>query len=218
MSITEALHWRYATKRMNGQKVPQEKVDRILEAARLAPSSYGLQPYAVLVIEDEALREMISPAAFHQPQITESSHLLVFAAWDSVHATHVDDFIRLTAEERGMHLADLEDYSNAIKGAVNGFSSPEERFHWAAKQAYLSLGAALAAAAVEQVDASPMEGFDPASLDALLGLEEHGLRSVVLMALGYRDIENDRLAGLKKVRWPREKLFIHLEQEALHRG
>lgn len=208
MNITEALHWRYATKRMNGQKVPQEKVARILEAARLAPSSYGLQPYAILVVEDEALREAIRPVGFNQPQITESSHLLVFAAWDSVHDAHVDEFIHLTSQERDVALAELEDYASAIKNTVNGFTSVEDTFHWAAKQAYLSLGIALAAAAMEQVDATPMEGFDSAALDELLKLGERNLRSVVLMALGYRDAENDSLAGLKKVRWPREKLLI----------
>lgn len=211
MNITEALHWRYATKRMNGQKVAQEKVERILEAARLAPSSYGLQPYSILVVEDEALREAIKPVAYNQPQITESSHLLVFAAWDPVHDGHVDEFIQLTAEERGVGLAELEGYESAIKGTVNGFASAEDKFHWAAKQAYLSLGAALAAAATEQVDASPMEGFDSTGLDELLKLGERNLRSVVLMALGYRDAENDRMAGLKKVRWPKEKLFIRMQ-------
>lgn len=210
MTVTDALNWRYATKRMNGQKVPPEKLDRILEAARLAPSSYGLQPYSILVIESKALREAISPVAFNQPQITESSHLLVFAAWDFVHEGHVDEFIQLTAKERDMDPADLEGYGNMIKGAVGGFSSPEESFHWAAKQAYLSLGTALVAAAAEQVDASPMEGFDPVGLDQLLGLKAKNLRSVVLMAIGYRDTNTDRLAGLNKVRWPEEKFVVHL--------
>lgn len=215
MNITEALSWRYAAKRMNGQKVPPEKVDRILEAARLAPSSYGLQPYSVLVVEDEALREKIRPVALNQPQITESSHLLVFAAWDTVTEDHVDEFIRLTADERGINPADLDDYRNMIKGTVSGFPSPRENFHWAAKQAYLALGTALVEAAVQRVDASPMEGFDPERLDELLGLRERNLRSVVLMALGYRNTEKDWLAGLKKVRWPREKLVVHLEDRSL---
>ncbi|MDI5935716.1 nitroreductase family protein [Halomonas kalidii] len=212
MSLIEALNWRYATKRMNGQRVPRTQVDRILEAVRLAPSSYGLQPYSVLVIEDRALRERISPVAFDQPQITQSSHLLVFAAWDPVEEAHVDDLIRLTAETRGQHPDDLAAYGSTIKGAVGGFASTHEKFQWAAKQAYLALGTALAAAAAERVDASPMEGFDPAGLDDLLGLREQNLRSVVLMALGFRDNAADRHAGLEKVRWPREKLFIHMSE------
>lgn len=210
MNITEALSWRYATKRMTGQKVPQDAVDRILEAARLAPSSYGLQPYSVLVIEDPALRERISPVAMNQPQITECSHLLVFAAWRTVTESHVDEFIRLNARERNMDPATLAEFSNTIKGTINSFASREEGFHWAAKQVYLALGTALVGAAVARVDASPMEGFDPAGMDELLGLRDRNLRSVVLLALGYRDIGADWLAGLRKVRWAREKLVLHL--------
>ncbi|MFC6669972.1 NAD(P)H-dependent oxidoreductase [Marinobacterium aestuariivivens] len=210
MNIVEALNWRYAAKRMNGSKVPQEKIDRILEAARLAPSSYGLQAYSVLVIEDSALREKIRLLAYNQPQITECSHLLVFAAWENVNEGHVDDFIRMTARERGLNAADLDGYRQAINGTVNGFASAEEQFHWAAKQAYISLGTALTAAAAEQIDASPMEGFNAAGLDKLLSLREQGMRSAVLLALGYRDHETDRQAAMKKVRWPKDRMFIHL--------
>ncbi|PAU75492.1 nitroreductase family protein [Halomonas salipaludis] len=210
MNLIDALNWRYATKRMNGKQVPQAQLDRILEAVRLAPSSYGLQPYSVLVIEDRALRERISPVAFGQPQITESSHLLVFAAWEPVEEAHVDDLIELTAETRDLPAEALTAYAGAIKETVNGFASDQDKFQWAAKQAYLALGTALAAAAMEGIDASPMEGFDPAALDDLLGLREQNLRSVALMALGYRDSEADRYADLAKVRWPREKLFIQM--------
>ncbi|SDL82518.1 Nitroreductase [Franzmannia pantelleriensis] len=210
MSLIDALNWRYATKRMNGEQVPQPQLDRILEAVRLAPSSYGLQPYSVLVIKDRALRERISPVAFDQPQITESSHLLVFAAWEPVEESHVDDFIQLTAEIRNLPTEALASYAGAIKETVNGFGSNQDKFQWAAKQAYLALGTALAAAAMEGIDASPMEGFDPAALDDLLGLREQNLRSVALMALGYRDSSADRHAGLEKVRWPRERLFLHM--------
>lgn len=212
MNLIDALHWRYATKRMTGERVPQAKFERILEAIRLAPSSYGLQPYSVLVIESQALRERIKPVAFNQPQITESSHLLVFAAWHSVEESHVDELIRLTAVERDMDPADMEAYKNTIKGTVKAFASAQDKLHWASKQAYLALGTALTAAAVECIDASPMEGFDPVELDQLLELEARGLRSVALLALGYRDVEADRYAGLTKVRWPRERLFVHLPE------
>ncbi|WP_163575558.1 NAD(P)H-dependent oxidoreductase [Halomonas faecis] len=212
MTLIEALNWRYATKRMTGAQVPAERVERILEAVRLAPSSYGLQPYSVLVIEDPALRERIGPVAFDQPQIVQSSHLLVFAAWDPVEARHVDELTQLIAETRGIEASELEAYGATIKGTLDGFATPHERFQWAARQAYLALGTALASAAVERVDASPMEGFDPAALDRLLDLEAQGLRSVALLALGYRDTEADRHAGLAKVRWPRERLFIHVPE------
>ncbi len=208
MSISDALNWRYATKRMNGEKVPADTMNRILEAARLAPSSFGLQPYSVVVIGDDALRERVHAAACDQPQVLEASHLLVFAAWDNLDDTHVDALIRLTAEERGMDPGDMAAYANSIKSTINGFASPGEVFHWAAKQAYLSLGTSLVAAAAERVDATPMEGFDAAALDRVLGFGDRGLRSVVLMAVGYRDPETDWLATLPKVRWPSEEVIV----------
>lgn len=140
---------------------------------------------------------------------------MVFAAWDPVEETHVDELVRLTAETRNLQPEDLERYGSVIKEALSGFSSAHGKFQWARSQTYLALGIALAAAAAEQVDAAPMEGFDAVELDALLGLEKRNLRSVVLMALGYRDTENDRMAGQPKVRWPREKL-VH--QPALCAG
>lgn len=211
MSLMEALNWRYAAKRMNRRKVPQITLDTILEAARLAPSSYGLQPYSVLVAEDPDLRERIRQAACDQPQVSECSHLLVFAAWTEVDGGHVDELIALTAEARGLDPVELEGYRQSLHSAVAGFAEPEVRHQWAARQAYIALGTALMAAAAERIDASPMEGFDPAALDDLLGLEQQGLRSVVLLALGYRDTTQDRLAGLEKVRWPRERFVLEWE-------
>ena len=205
MTVLDALHWRYATKRMNGQPVPQEKLDVILEAARLAPSSFGLQPYSIMVVADPALREKIREVAVPQPQVTEGSHLLVFATWNAIHDGQVDDFIAHVADERGLPLESLDGYRDAIKAAIAKHPTQEARLQWAAKQAYIALGTALVAAATERVDATPMEGFDPQALDDVLGLEQKGLRSVVVMALGYRDTENDRMASLKKVRWPNEK-------------
>ncbi len=208
MSLMEALHWRYAAKRMNGMKVPQGTLDTILEAASLAPSSYGLQPYSVLVVEDPTLRERIRHAACDQPQVSECSHLLVFATWAEVDGRHVDELISLTAAARGLDPEELEGYRQSLHAAVAGFATPEARHQWAARQAYIALGTALTAAAAERIDASPMEGFDPAAMDALLGLDEQGLRSVVLLALGYRDTTQDRQAGLAKVRWPRERFVV----------
>ncbi|MCG7600226.1 NAD(P)H-dependent oxidoreductase [Halomonas sp. McH1-25] len=205
MTVLDALHWRYATKRMNGQPVPEEKLDVILEAARLAPSSFGLQPYSIMVVADPALREKIREVAVPQPQVTEGSHLLVFATWNAIHDGQVDDFIAHVADERGLPLASLDGYRDAIKAAIAKHPTQEARLQWAAKQAYIALGTALVAAATERVDATPMEGFDAQALDDVLGLEQKGLRSVVVMALGYRDTENDRMASLKKVRWPNEK-------------
>ncbi|MFG6177889.1 NAD(P)H-dependent oxidoreductase [Halomonas sp. THAF12] len=207
-TLQAALQWRYAAKRMNGQRVPEAALARILDAAHLSPSSYGLQPYSVVVVDDPSLRERCRPAAFDQPQIAECSHLLVFATWQATGDGEVDDLIRLMAREREVEESSLDGYRATLKGVVNGFESPEARRHWAAKQAYLAMGMVLAAAALERVDATPMEGFDPVALDEVLGLREQGLSSVVVVALGYRDGDTDWLAGLKKVRWPRDRVIL----------
>jgi len=207
MNILEALEWRYASKRMNGKKVPAEKVDAILEAIRMAPSSMGLQPYTILVIEDEELKQKIKAVAYNQPQIVESSHLLVFAAWDNVTPQHVDEYIKYTAAVRNTPEESLADFKNSLLGMATR-NTQEQNFNWAARQAYIAFGVGLVAAAAEQVDATPMEGFDNAALDELLNLKEKGLRSVTLLPLGYRDAENDWLAGLPKVRREKNALFI----------
>jgi nitroreductase len=209
MSLINALNWRYATKRMNGQKVPTEKVNNILEATRLSASSMGLQPYTVLVVEDEALRQEIQKVANNQPQIVEASHLLIFAAWDNISEQQVDDYINQMAAERGVTLESLAYFRSALVGIVTR-NSQEQNYQWAARQAYIAFGTAIAAAATEEVDATPMEGFNAAALDELLNLKEKGLRSVTLLPLGYRDAANDKLATAKKVRREKDKLFVQL--------
>jgi len=209
MSLIQALEWRYAAKRMNGQKVPQEKINNILEAIRLSASSMGLQPYNILVIEDQKLREKIKAVANNQPQITESSLLLIFAAWDNVTPAHIEEFINNTAEVRGVSLESLAGFKNSLLSIANT-NTPEQSYQWAARQAYIAFGTAIAAAATEKVDATPMEGFNAAALDELLNLKEKGLRSVTLLPLGYRDTANDWLASQKKVRRDKDKLFLEL--------
>jgi nitroreductase len=209
MSILESLHWRYATKRMTGERVPQEKIDIILEAARMAPTSSGIQPFTILVITDKKLLEKIQPIAYNQPQVTEASHLLVFAAWDTVTPERIDYVYDQITKERNLPAGTLTDYVNRLKDMFAAMT-PEEQFNWAAKQTYLAFGVATAAAAMEKIDATPMEGFVNTELDKLLGLKEKGLRSTTLMALGYRDTANDWLANMKKVRRPKEELIIEL--------
>lgn len=209
MSLINALNWRYATKRMNGQKVPAEKAEAILEAIRLSASSMGLQPYTILVVEDEALRAQIQQVAYGQPQIVEASHLLVFAAWDNISEAQVDAYINQIAAERGVAPQQLAGLRDMLMGPVTR-NTPEQNYQWAARQAYIAFGTAIAAAALEQVDATPMEGFDAAALDELLNLKEKGLRSVTLLPLGYRDAENDSLASAKKIRREKDKLFLQV--------
>lgn len=206
MELIEALNWRYATKRMTGEKVPAEKLDRILEAIRLAPTSGGLQPFQVIVITDPALKEQLKPAANNQPQITESGALLVFAAWASLSEKHIDDYMSLIMQERGVTAESLAPFSTSLKGSMLP-RGDEANFNWAARSTFIALGAGIIAAANEQVDASPMEGFNPPAVDEILGLKEQGLRSVALLGLGYRDEATDFLARAKKVRKSKAQLF-----------
>lgn len=211
MDVIELSKWRYATKRMmRGKTVPQEKVDRILEAARMAPSSSGFQPYQILVISDPALRAKIQPIAKNQAQIVDCSHLLVFAAWDDYTVERIQEVYEETNRERG---APNEFWTNYIKVKQADYPprGPEVNFQHTARQAYIALGFALLAAAAEGVDSTPMEGFDPAALDDLLGLRAKGLRSVLLMPLGYRDMERDYLVNQKKWRRPAEEFIVEVK-------
>lgn len=207
--LIEKLNWRYAAKRMNGEVVPEEKLNTILEAIQLSPSSAGLQPYNVLIISDKNVLKEIHAQSAPQPQILEASHLLVFAAWEKITAEQISKYIDLIAATRGVSAESLSQFRESMNDRV--LKRPEDvNFDWAARQAYIALGHALVAAATENVDATPMEGFNGAKLDELLGLKEKGLRSVVLMTLGYRDQENDVLARAKKVRRSHEELFIQI--------
>ncbi|HEX2533373.1 MAG TPA: nitroreductase family protein [Chitinophagaceae bacterium] len=203
MELLPLLNWRYATKKMNGRPVAPEKVGRILEAARLAPSSNGLQPFEILVIRSAALKEQIYAGACPQPQVVTCSHLLVFAAWDRYTEGRINTYLQPLASERGVPPEALEDFRQTLLRQWAPLEEAASAAH-AARQAYLALGVALIAAAAEGVDSTPMEGFAPGALDALLGLKEQGLRSAVLLALGYRDAEQDWLVRLPKVRKGRE--------------
>lgn len=209
--IIEKLQWRYATKKMNPAKpVPQEKVDRILEAIRLAPTSSGLQPYEVLVVTNAAIREKIKPIAWNQSQITDASHLLVFAAWDNYTAERINAMFDLTNNVRGFTNEGWENYRQMLLEKYPARDA-ETNFQHAARQVYIGLGTALIAAAEERVDSTPMEGFDPDALDEILGLRARGLRSVVILPLGYRQEDQDWLVNLKKVRRPREQFITEVK-------
>lgn len=208
MELIEALNWRYATKKMNGQAVPQEKVNRIVEAARLAPTSAGIQPFSVIVVTNHELKKQILPIANNQSQMVDSSHLLVFAAWDNITKERIEENMTRTATQRGMPVEALDEFKNRLIGMFTA-KTAEENFQYAARQSYIGLGMALTAAAVEKVDSTPMEGFNAAELDKLLNLKEKGLRSVALLPLGYRDEANDWLAKLKKVRQGEETFVVN---------
>jgi nitroreductase len=209
MNVLQNLQWRYATKRMNGQKVPPDKLQNILEAIQLAPTSIGLQPFTVLIIEDAALKAKIAPAIFNQPQITECSHVLIFAAWTKISDEKIEKYLSNIATTRAIPIESLDGMRNMINGNVSSKSS-EQLLNWNMRQAYIALGTGLVAAAEEQVDSTPMEGFDPDALDKILELKGKGLHSAVIMALGYRDSETDHLNGKAKVRRSQAELFVKL--------
>ncbi|SHI53466.1 Nitroreductase [Mesonia phycicola] len=209
MSLLEDLKWRYATKKMNGTKVPQDKLDYILEAARLAPSSSGLQPYKVIVISDKALLEKIKGISWNQSQVTDCSHLLVFAAWDGYTDERVSKVFNYTMDERGLPHSTMDDYKNNLLGMYSQLS-PEWHAHHASKQSYIAFGLAIAAAAEQKVDATPIEGFIPEKLDKLLKLEGSGYKSTLLLPIGYREEENDWLVNMKKIRTPKEDFVTEM--------
>jgi nitroreductase len=211
MSLIEKLQWRYATKKMDPTKsVPLEKVENILEAIRLTASSSGLQPYEVLVITNKTIREKIKAIAWDQTQIVDSSYLLVFAAWDTYTADRINQSFDMTEKIRNFKSEAGDIYRQKL---LSGYTArdAETNYTHAAKQAYIGLGTALIAAAYEEVDCTPMEGFDPIALDEILNLKAKGLRSVVMLPLGYRKSDEDWLLNLKKVRKPKESFITWIE-------
>lgn len=209
MELIEKLNWRFATKAMNGQKVPQEKVDKILEAARLAPTSSGLQPFEIIVVTNQEIKEQIKSSASNQSQVADCSHLLVFAAWDNYTEERINKMFDLTNDIRGFKNEGWENYRQYLLG-IYPQRPADVNFNHAAKQAYISFSAAIIAAAFEGVDSTPMEGFSPEAVDKILNLKEKGLKSVLLLPIGYRDTDNDWLVNLTKVRKPKEDFITEV--------
>lgn len=210
MQLLDKLQWRYATKAMDAERaVPADKVERILEAARLAPTSSGLQPFEILVVTNAELREKIKAVAWNQAQVTDGSHLLVFAAWDDYTPERINAMFDYTNDVRGFKNEGWEAYRQQLLATYPGRGT-QVNFEHAARQAYIGFGAAVIAAAFEEVDCTPMEGFDPAAVDEILGLRARGLKSVVMLPLGYRKAENDWLVNLPKVRRPRAQFVTEV--------
>jgi nitroreductase len=209
MTFSSNMQWRYATKKFDtAAKISESELQELLLNVRLAPSSYGLQPFKVIDVCTPELRVQIREAAMGQPQITEGSHLLVFAVRTDLDVGDVARFIDLAAETRGVNRESLAPREVHIQGAVNKLL-PSERITWAQKQAYLALGVLVSVSAQMKIDVCPMEGFDRAQVDKILGLEQQGLASAVFAVVGHRAVD-DPTAGLAKVRKTAEDLFITL--------
>lgn len=202
----EKLNWRYATKRFQDKKLPKETLQHLKEAVRLSASSYGLQPYKVLIIEDEAIREKLKIAAFNQPQITEASQLIVFASFREMKEENIDSHIENIVQTRKLNAEILVEFAQTMKDVLLPQPTTAQAV-WASKQTYIGLGFLLNAAAHLGIDACPMEGFDKAELDRILNLEEKGLASSVIATVGYRS-EEDPTQSEAKVRKPESDFFI----------
>lgn len=200
MKLIEDLKWRYATKKFSNKRVSNEDLEKVIEAINLSASSVGIQPYRIFIITDPSLKKTLGEGSFNS-QIADASHLIVFAAFDSIRQENIDNYIQLIARERENPIGELSDFKNTITSHFLA-QTDDNNFIWSTKQAYIGLGTGLIAAATLKIDATPMEGFDAEKFDNLLGLKEKRLKSVVLLALGYRDEENDYNAKLKKVRIP----------------
>ena len=200
MELLDAFKWRYATKKFDSnKKVQQELVDKIVEAAWIAPTSSGLQPFEVIVISNQELKDKILPHAYGQEIVKDCSHILVFAAWDNYTAERIDNIYGRITEQREQPADRYQAYTDRLK--TNYLSRPAEiNFAHAARQSYIAFAFAIAEAATLKVDATPMEGFINEEVDKLLNLSEKGLKSVTLLPIGYRDETNDWLASQKKVR------------------
>ena len=205
----ESLNWRYATKKIDSQKqISEEDLNTLLEAIRLSPSSYGLQPYHIFIIKDIELREKLKAASWDQSQITDASHLIVFANNTSFDTELIDNYLTNVSDTREIVLSNLQPYGDFMKSKLVDLPNKTKEA-WTARQTYLALGHLLSAAASLKIDACPMEGFNPEVYNELLGLNIKGLNSSVVAAIGYR-AEEDDTQHYKKVRQSKELLFTHI--------
>ncbi|WP_431163058.1 NAD(P)H-dependent oxidoreductase [Flagellimonas beolgyonensis] len=206
MKFIENLEWRYATKKFDPtQKVNTSDLEKLQRAVQLSASSYGLQLYKILVIEDPELRERLKVASWNQSQITDASHLFVFCNYTDRNEQHIDDYMQLVSETQGTPVEDLKGYGDFIKQSLSGMTDLEWH-NWAEKQTYLALANLLNAAAELGIDACPMEGFEPDKYNEILGLGALGLNAALIAPIGYRSSE-DHTQFRKKVRKPKELLF-----------
>lgn len=205
----EALNWRYATKKFDPERtLSDQELGNLLEAVRLSPSSYGLQPYKILVISDPELRRQLLPVSWNQSQITQASHLLVFAHRTDFGPELIDSYLEEVAQARGKTPESLKPYSDFMKSKLLGLPAPDKAT-WSARQAYIALGTLLSAAAEARIDTCAIEGFEPERVNAILGLDSQRLSAAVMAAVGYRS-EADPTQFNKKVRRSHDALFVHL--------
>lgn len=208
MSLIDSLNWRHAVKAYDStKKVSEENITKIIEAARLAPTSSGLQPFKVLVIRDAEIKNKLAEGALNPECMRDASHVIIFAAWDRYTEERIDKVYDFTTEERGLPKGRFGSYTDKLKSIY--LPQPAElNFAHTARQTYIALGLALAQAAELKIDTTPVEGFNNEWVDEVLDLKQHGLKSVSLMYVGYADSEKDWVGSMKKVRVPKEEFVM----------
>lgn len=204
--IVEDLNWRYATKKFDpSKKVSDEDLATIKEALRLTATAFGLQTMKFLIIENSEVRQKLQPASWGQTQITDASHLIVMCSYIDVNNDHVDHYMQDVSSTRKIPIEATAQFGNYIKGALTNFT-PEEAANWSTKQVYIAMGQVLHTCARLRLDATPMEGFDPAAYDDILGLSAKNLKATLVLPIGYRH-EEDKNQHLAKVRKSHDVLF-----------
>jgi len=205
--LVNALNWRYATKQFDAsKKIDPDTQQALEESLRLAPSSFGMQPWKFVVVECDDVKAALKPNSWNQPQVTDCSSLIVLAAKSAVNQEDIDTFIQSIADARGQSLEELKGYKGMIEGFTANFDDAA-KLNWAARQLYIALGQLMTSAAVLGVDACPLEGINPVEYDKILGLKDSGYQTVVACALGYRT-DDDVYAEASKVRYASEEIFI----------
>ena len=209
MNLNEQLGWRYAVKKFDAdKKVDEATFDQLLETIRLSPSSYGLQAYQFIVIRNPELRQKLQPASWGQTQIVDASHMIVFYSHVDFSEAHIDDYLKLTADTRGLDVAALEGYGSFMKSKL--LEMPKEGLtNWMGRQSYIAMGNLLTACAIHGIDTCPMEGIEADQYDQILGLSERNLRAWAVVMIGYRSAE-DTTQHYAKVRKSKEDLFIEM--------
>lgn len=209
MDTIEKLEWRYATKKFDSEKkLPETKLNILKQAFNLTATSYGLQTITMVVVDDEDMRKPLVKYSYNQNQVLDASHLLVICIQDNIDAHDVNNYYKNIKDIRDTPDNILEPYRKSLVDMMQK-KSLEERLQWSTNQAYIALGNLMTVCAIEQIDSCPMEGFVPEKFDEILNLKQRGLKSVLLLPVGYR-AQDDMFSGFKKVRKPLQKAVIEI--------
>lgn len=205
MNYLEALSRRYSVKKFNHQIIPQETLHNILESGKLSASSQGLQPYKIVIVESEEMKQKMIPAFYNPSQVSTCSHLIVIISKKTIEESYIRGYFKHISEVREVPLETLDPFKNSISQHIHQ-KTQDEIFNWAEKQSYIVLANLMYAAAIENIDSCPMEGFRQDVIEEILNINSETEKVTVTLALGYRS-EEDPFQHMKKVRKPNEKLF-----------